>query len=156
MASGKKVLIVCDKNPFTSFGRLAEDSLEALKQRGYEGDILWLADKCSGLFSNRKVLADRLKVDSFDVVFLIHSGIGYLIPKIRKVQPGAKTVVMVHDTFWNTLYPHSLKFFLFRKFFANLSRSGFYTDACGGIANWFSFVLSPDFLKTKNGILSNL
>ena len=41
-------------------------------------------------------------------------------------------------------------------FFANLSRSGFYTDACGGIANWFSFVLSPDFLKTKNGILSNL
>ena len=121
MASGKKVLIVCDKNPFTSFGRLAEDSLEALKQRGYEGDVLWLTDRYSGLFTNRKVIADKLKADSFDVVFLIHSGIGYLIPKIRKVQPGVKTVVMVHDTFWNTLHPRSLKYFLFRKFFANLS-----------------------------------
>ena len=121
MAAGKKVLVVCDKNPFTSFGRLAEDSLAALRLADYDGEILWLSDRYSGLWTNRGVLVETLKAKPFDVVFLIHSGIGYLVPGIRKVQPAAKVVVMVHDIFWNSLHRHSLKYFLFRKLFADPS-----------------------------------
>lgn len=122
MAAGKKVLIVCDKNPCTSFGRLAQDSLESLELMGYDGEILWLSEKYSGFWANKRAVAEFLKLKSFDVVFLIHSGIGYLIPKIRAARSEAKIVVMVHDIFWNTLHRHSLKYFLFRKFFANPSR----------------------------------
>ncbi len=122
MAAGKKVLVVCDKNPFTSFGRLAEDSLAALKLAGYDGEILWLSDRYTGLWTNRGTLAGALKAKPFDVVFLIHSGIGYLVPRIRAVRPDAKVVVMVHDIFWNSLHRHSLKYFLFRKLFADPSR----------------------------------
>ena len=121
MAAGKKVLVVCDKNPFTSFGRLAQDSLEALRLTGYGGEVLWLSGKYSGFWTNRKVVAETLKAKDFDCVFLIHSGIGYLIPQIRSVRPGAKVVVMVHDIFWNSLHRHSLKYFLFRKLFADPS-----------------------------------
>ena len=121
MAAGKKVLVVCDKNPFTSFGRLAQDSLEALRLTGYDGEILWLSDKYSGFWTNRRVLAETLKSKPFDIVFLIHSGIGYLIPRIRSVRPEAKVVVMVHDIFWNSLHRRSLKYFLFRKLFADPS-----------------------------------
>jgi glycosyltransferase involved in cell wall biosynthesis len=122
MVAGKKVLIVCDKNPFTSFGRLAEDSLKALKISGYDGNVLWLSDQYSGYWTNRGRVADALNASSYDIVFLIHSGIGYLIPKIHRIQPGAKTVVMIHDFFWNSLHPYHLKYFIFRKLFVRSTR----------------------------------
>ena len=122
MGISKEVLVVCDKNPYTSFGRLAQDSLKALKISGYDGDALWLSDKYSGFWTNREKVAEALRSSSYGVVFLIHSGIGYLIPKIRQIQPDAKIVVMVHDVFWNTLHRQSLKYFLFRKVYANPSR----------------------------------
>jgi glycosyltransferase involved in cell wall biosynthesis len=117
MDTNKKVLVVCDKNPFTSFGRLAEDSLKALKISGYDGDVLWLSDRYTGFWTNRAKVADALRASSYDIVFLIHSGIGYLIPKIRQIQPGVKIVVMVHDFFWNSLHPYHPKYFFFRKLF---------------------------------------
>ena len=123
MGVGKKVLVVCDKTPCTSFGRLTLDSLEALKQTGYEAEILWLSNRYSGFFTNRKKIANLLTEKSFDIVFLIHSGIGYLIPKIRTLLPSSKIVVMVHDIFWQTLHPLSPKYFLFRWLFANPSRN---------------------------------
>ena len=42
MAEGKKVLIVCDKNPCTSFGRLALDFSAALLMTGFSAKNLWL------------------------------------------------------------------------------------------------------------------
>ena len=132
MDANRRVLVVCDKNPCTSFGRLALDSLKALELFGYEGSVLWLSDKYSGFLTNRKKVAEALRSSSFDLVFLIHSGIGYLIPKIRHVQPNVKTVVMIHDFFWNSLHPFHPKYFIFRKLFVRPTRQadGFVYNSC--------------------------
>ena len=138
MAAAKKVLIVCDKNPCTSFGRLASDVSVSLQMAGYFTKILWLAvpryfpqgvpkedeaiyakNLYSGFYTFRKPLKKVLYREDPDIVFWIRPEIGFLVPVARKALPKTRMVVMVHDTFAETLYPKSLKFRLFKMLFAD-------------------------------------
>jgi len=140
MAEGKKVLIVCDKNPCTSFGRLALDFSAALSLTGFSPKNLWLVtprffpegaptgdrdiavsarNLYAGFFSFRNPLKKVLKQEKPDAVIFIRPELGFLVPVAHKVLPTAHLVTMVHDTFAETLYPHSLKFSLIKKFFVS-------------------------------------
>ena len=140
MAEGKKVLIVCDKNPCTSFGRLALDFSAALLKTGFSAKNLWLVtprffperaptddrnfviaakNLYTGFVSFRNPFKRILQQEKPDVVLFIRPELGFLVPVARKSLPSAHLVTMVHDTFAETLYPHSLKFSLIKKFFVS-------------------------------------
>lgn len=135
-----KVLIVCDKNSCTSFGRLTLDISSCLKSRGFETQVVWLVTPkyfpqgsptsdvsiCakslySGFFKFRSPLKKLIAKQQPDVVFFIRPELGFLIPAAKSVakkfNASAKTVMMVHDTFAETLYTKSFKFKLINKFF---------------------------------------
>lgn len=135
MNNRKKVLLVCDKNECTSFGRLALSLAHALKEQ-FEAEILWLktpkyfgnSTDCdnleiwarslhTGFFSYRTPFKKILKKENPDVVFFIRPELGFLVPVAKNACPGAKSVMFVHDTFAETLYPDSLKFKLLNRFF---------------------------------------
>lgn len=138
MASAPKILILCDKNARTSFGRLALDLKRAMREN-FETSILWLktpkyfssADACedgdgeicarslyTGFWSFRKPLVGEIRRKRADYVFFIRPEIGFLVPVVQKNCPAAKTVVLVHDTFAETLYPGNPKFKLIAEFYA--------------------------------------
>lgn len=58
-----------------------------------------------------------MKKEKPDVVFFIRPELGFLIPITKQACPYAKSVMFIHDTFAETLYPHSLKFKLLNRFF---------------------------------------
>jgi glycosyltransferase involved in cell wall biosynthesis len=138
----KKILIVCDKNPCTSFGRLSLDFKEALKSSEFSSNILWLetpeyfpngvsdgedslkAKSLSiGFFTYKKPFMIYLKQKTPDIVLFIRPELGFLCPIAKKTLPKSKTIVMVHDTFAETLYPNSLKFKILNKFFINPTKT---------------------------------
>lgn len=135
-----KVMIVCDKNSCTSFGRLTLDISSCLKSRGFETQVVWLVTPkyfpqgsptsdvsiCakslySGFFKFRSPLKKLIAKQRPDLVFFIRPELGFLIPAAKSVakkfNANAKTVMMVHDTFAETLYTKSFKFKLINKFF---------------------------------------
>lgn len=135
-----KVMIVCDKNSCTSFGRLTLDISSCLKSRGFETQVVWLVTPkyfpqgsptsdvsiCakslySGFFKFRSPLKKLIAKQRPDFVFFIRPELGFLIPAAKSVakkfNASAKTVMMVHDTFAETLYTKSFKFKLINKFF---------------------------------------
>lgn len=139
MNPDSSIVILCDKNSRTSFGRLALDLKQAIgSERG--ASILWLktpkyfpddAEKrepsdaeiwssslYAGFLGFRKPLAEYLRKRRPQTVLLIRPELGFLVSCVRKALPGAKVVVLVHDTFAETLYPFSLKFKLIAEFYA--------------------------------------
>jgi len=135
-----KVLIVCDKNSCTSFGRLTLDISSCLKNRGFETQVVWLvtpkyfpqgapevghcifaSSLYAGFLKFRSPLKKLIAKQQPDLVFFIRPELGFLIPAAKSVakkfNAGAKTVMMVHDTFAETLYTKSFKFKLINKFF---------------------------------------
>lgn len=135
MNNRKKILLVCDKNECTSFGRLAQSLLFALRER-FDAEILWLktpkyfgsrsdsedleiwaCSMHSGYFSFRLPFKKILEEEKPDVVFFIRPELGFLVPVAKKVCPDAKCVMFIHDTFAETLYPNSVKFKLLNRFF---------------------------------------
>ncbi len=137
-----RMVILCDKNSRTSFGRLALDLKLAISAE-FKASILWLktpkyfskdAEKCgpsdaeiwasslyAGYLSFRRPLAEYLRKRQPRIVFLIRPELGFLVPCARKALPDAKIVVLVHDTFAETLYPFSIKFKLIAEFYAKPS-----------------------------------
>lgn len=135
MDNRKKILLVCDKNECTSFGRLAQSLVFALREE-FDADILWLktpkyfgnkADRDdleiwayslhTGFFTYRSPFKKILKKENPDVVFFIRPELGFLVPVAKKACPNAKSVMFIHDTFAETLYPDSLKFKLLNRYF---------------------------------------
>ena len=131
-----RILIVCDKNSKTSFGRLSLNMREAFVMAGLATEILWLVTPKyfkdgipagepfieagsleTGLFLYRKKFSDYLSRRPADVIIWIRPELSFLIPVAKKALPQARKIVMVHDTFAETLYPHSLKFRLINCFF---------------------------------------
>lgn len=136
------VLIACDKGPCTSFGRLSLDMREALERGGFRAELAWLvtpryfpagapAGACAvparsmlfGLLQFPRGLAKLLREKAPDLVILIRPELGFLVPVVHKVLPRAVAVVMVHDTFAETLYPRSRKFQFINRFFIRETRS---------------------------------
>ena len=142
MCSSRKILILCDKNSKTSFGRLSLNMRDAFLMAGITAKVLWLvtpeyfkegnpagedfiwASSLEwGFFSYRKKFSDYLSQNPLDIIIWIRPELSFLIPVAKKAQPRARTIVMVHDTFAETLYPHSLKFRLINCFFTRHTKA---------------------------------
>lgn len=143
MAVKKKVVIVCDKNARTSFGRLAIDLEQTLfaefevsvlwiktpqyfpddgrklpEERGVRSETIWADSLQIGFFKIRKPFVEFLNRTNPAIVFFIRPELGFLVPVAKEKCPTAKTVVLIHDTFAETLYPLNLKYRLISRFFA--------------------------------------
>ncbi len=135
MVQKKKIVIVCDKNTRTSFGRLALDLERTLfadfdvlilwiktpkyfpenngispEERGIKSESIWAASLLSGFYKFRAPFAEFLQKSNPTIVFFIRPEIGFLVPVAKRTCPNAKTVVLVHDTFAETLYPFNPKY----------------------------------------------
>lgn len=135
-----KILFICDKNECTSFGRLTMNLVKAVAGE-FEPHVLWLKTPkffgarsenevrddslyishevwakslYSGFVSFRSPLKDLVKSLKPQIVFFIRPELGFLIPVVSGL---SKTVMFVHDTFAETLYPNSLKFKLLNLFY---------------------------------------
>ena len=138
----RKILFVCDKNECTSFGRLTLNLVKAVSA-SFEAHVLWLktpkffgeAGKSSasegfishevwakslytGFASFRSPLKKLVKKIEPEIVFFIRPELGFLVPVVKG---RAKTVMFVHDTFAETLYPDSMKFKLLNLFYIRLT-----------------------------------
>lgn len=132
-----KALILLDKNPYTSFGRIAMSYVEALKSQ-FEVKVCYLTSPeyfnenhsldgyqihspkfILGYWYYSRGLRSVLKEFQPQHVIAIRPELGFLIPIVKKLLPKTKTTVMVHDMFAETLYPKSWKYQLINKFFIN-------------------------------------
>lgn len=133
-----KVVILCDRNPYTSFGRLTLDIQKAISSE-FDAHVLWLTTlkdlRCkkqidgksfhwicsfnfiSGWWLFRKPVKKYLKKLQPQKIILIDPVMGYLIPEIKKTLPDSKVVVFVHDMFPKTLHEKSIKHRLGSKYF---------------------------------------
>lgn len=141
--SKDKLVIMCDRNPYTSFGRLTIDFQKVTSSK-FDTHILWLMtlkdslfhkqikgknfhtihaiSLISGWWSFRKPVKKLLGKLKPGKILIIRPELGYLIPGIKKTLPDSKTVVFIHDMFAETLYPKSLKFRLVNKYFISPTR----------------------------------
>jgi glycosyltransferase involved in cell wall biosynthesis len=140
----KTVAIICDKNPYTSFGRMTLDLQTVLSEK-FSVHIIWLitpkyfpADITGvNLQGSHKIHAPSLELGWLqfrrplrrllseirpDNVLMIRPELGFLIREVRKALPKSWAGVFVHDMFAETLYSKSLKFKLINKFFINPTR----------------------------------
>ncbi len=139
-----RILFVCDKNECTSFGRLTMNLVKAVSG-AFDVHVLWLktprffdvsnaskidggedsSSSCvshevwakslyTGYVSFRSPLRKLVKKISPDIVFFIRPELGFLVPVVKG---RVRTVMFVHDTFAETLYPKSLKFKLINLFY---------------------------------------
>ena len=135
-----KILFICDKNECTSFGRLTMNLVKAVAGE-FEPHVLWLktpkffgarSEKSvhddalfvshevwakslySGFVSFRRPLKELVQSLKPEIVFFIRPELGFLVPVVSGL---SKTVMFVHDTFAETLYPNSLKFKLLNLFY---------------------------------------
>ena len=135
-----KILFICDKNECTSFGRLTMNLVKAVAGE-FEPHVLWLKTPkffCarsenkvrddslyvshevwakslySGFVSFRRPLKKLVQLLNPQIVFFIRPELGFLVPVVSGL---SKTVMFVHDTFAETLYPNSLKFKLLNLFY---------------------------------------
>ena len=137
-----KVLFICDKNECTSFGRLTLNLAKAVSG-SFDAHVLWLktpkffgtaapsktasSDNPTyvshevwakslymGYLSFRAPLKKLVKKIQPEIVFFIRPELGFLVPVVKG---RAKTVMFVHDTFAETLYPNSMKFKLLNLFY---------------------------------------
>ena len=137
----RKILFVCDKNECTSFGRLTLNLVKAvagefephvlwLKTPKFFGDAkskpspsdnpafvsheVWAKSLYTGFASFRAPLKKIVKKIQPEIVFFIRPELGFLVPVVKG---RTKTVMFVHDTFAETLYPNSTKFKLLNLFY---------------------------------------
>lgn len=85
--------------------------------RGFFSHEIWAKSLYTGFFSFRSPLKKIVRNFSPNLVFFIRPELGFLVPVVKSARPSAKTVMFVHDTFAETLYPHSIKFKLLNLFF---------------------------------------
>lgn len=155
----KRILFICDKNECTSFGRLTLNLVRAVAPE-FEAHVLWLktpkffarggspVEGCvnhevwakslyTGFFSFRGALRKTIGEVNPDLVFFIRPELGFLVPVAKgvlaRVNPQGKAVMFVHDTFAETLYPHSPKFILLNRFYV---RPTVCADAFVYNSNW--------------------
>ena len=133
----KKVLILLDKSPFTSFGRIAASYVQAIdgeyevstcyltspeyfkKGQSLKGFEVYSPKFIFGFFIYPHGVKRIVKDFKPDLVIAIRPELGFIIQSIHQAFPQVKTTVMIHDMFAETLYPTSLKYKLINRFFIN-------------------------------------
>jgi glycosyltransferase involved in cell wall biosynthesis len=136
----KTIAIVCDKDPYTSFGRMTLDLLKVLSVE-FNVHTIWLITpkyfpsgntdlprECHkirapslqlGWLLFRRPFRRLLKKIKPDKVLLIRPELGFLVNEAHGALPNAWIGVFVHDMFTETLYCNSFKYKLINNFFVN-------------------------------------
>jgi len=85
--------------------------------RGFTAHEIWANSLYTGFFTFRSAFRKVLRKIKPDVVFFIRPELGFLTRVAVSACHGATTMMFVHDTFAETLYPHSIKFKLLNMFY---------------------------------------
>ncbi|MCF0222946.1 MAG: glycosyltransferase, partial [Fibrobacter sp.] len=104
----------------------------------YTSHEVWARSLYTGFLGFRGSLKKVICQVSPEVIFFIRPELGFLVPLAKTVQnsvlgKGAgRTLMFVHDTFAETLYPGSLKFFLLNRFYIKpcVKADGFVYNSC--------------------------
>ena len=85
--------------------------------RGFTAHEIWAKSLYTGFFTFPSAFRKILRAIKPDVVFFIRPELGFLVRESIAATWDATTIMFVHDTFAETLYPHSIKFKLLNMFF---------------------------------------
>ena len=95
---------------FGDAGKNAATSQDSI----YVSHEVWAKSLYTGFIGFRSPLKKLVKKIQPEIAFFIRPELGFLVPVVKGC---AKTVMFVHDTFAETLYPNSLKFRLLNLFY---------------------------------------
>lgn len=108
---------------FPDAAKSAEGAAAVVSPESYSAHEVWAKSLYTGFFSFRGPLKSKIREIAPDVVFFIRPELGFLVPVAKSAQKSVLgkgkglTVMFVHDTFAETLYPGNLKFILLNKFY---------------------------------------
>ena len=108
-------------------------SASVVDPRGFTAHEIWAKSLYTGYFSFPSAFRKVLRGIKPDFVFFIRPELGFLVRKSISASWEATTVMFVHDTFAETLYPHSIKFKLLNMFFV---RGTLWADSYVYNSNW--------------------
>ena len=80
--------------------------------RGFTAHEIWAKSLYTGFFSFPSAFRKVLREVKPDFIFFIRPELGFLVKESIAAVWEATTVMFVHDTFAETLYPHSIKCFI--------------------------------------------
>lgn len=106
---------------FPDAARSAEGANAVVSSQLYTSHEVWCKSLYTGFLGFRGPLKRAITEIQPDVVFFIRPELGFLVPvaksALRSCKNGGRTVMFVHDTFAETLYPTSPKFILLNLFY---------------------------------------
>lgn len=106
---------------FPDATKSAEGAAAVVSPDCYSSHEAWAKSLYTGFFSFRSPLKKVIRDVCPDVVFFIRPELGFLVPvaksALKSCKNGGRTVMFVHDTFAETLYPTSPKFILLNLFY---------------------------------------
>ncbi|MGD9202774.1 MAG: glycosyltransferase family 4 protein, partial [Chitinispirillia bacterium] len=131
-----KALLISDKGPHTSFGRVTTSFRRALANLGWKVDTCLISSDTyfpdgkpeskhiihspsfhKGFFKYKSEIKKIIMQCKPDWVFIIRPELGFLVPTIKRSNSDSVVTAMIHDTFAETLYPYNLKFWIINKLF---------------------------------------
>lgn len=121
---------------FPDAEKSAEGAAVVVSPDSYSSHEVWAKSLYTGFLSFRGPLKKKIREVIPDVVFFIRPELGFLVPVARSAlkscKNGGQTVMFVHDTFAETLYPGSMKFILLNKFYikACVKADSFVYNSC--------------------------
>lgn len=108
-------------------------SVAVADARGFTAHEIWAKSLYTGFFTFPSAFRKTLRAIKPDVVFFIRPEFGFLVRESIAASWDATTIMFVHDTFAETLYPHSIKFKLLNMFFV---RGTLWADGFVYNSNW--------------------
>ncbi|SHK46330.1 Glycosyltransferase involved in cell wall bisynthesis [Fibrobacter sp. UWEL] len=106
---------------FPDAEKSAQGAASVVSPDSYTSHEVWGKSLYTGFFSFRSPLKKVVKDVQPDVVFFIRPELGFLVPvaksALKSCKNNGRTVMFVHDTFAETLYPTSPKFILLNLFY---------------------------------------
>jgi len=96
------------------FGEVVKSKTAPSDYPTFVSHEVWAKSLYTGFASFRSPLKKIVKKIQPEIVFFIRPELGFLVPVVKG---RAKTVMFVHDTFAETLYPNSMKFKLLNLFY---------------------------------------
>lgn len=106
---------------FPDAAKSAEGAAAVVSPDSYTSHEVWAKSLYTGFMSFRSPLKKAIKAVQPDLVFFIRPELGFLVPVAKSALKACKndgrTVMFVHDTFAETLYPTSAKFILLNLFY---------------------------------------
>ncbi|PWJ70027.1 MULTISPECIES: glycosyltransferase [unclassified Fibrobacter] len=106
---------------FPDAAKSAQGAEAVVPSNSYTSQEVWAKSLYTGFFSFRSPLKKVVGEVKPDVVFFIRPELGFLVPvaksALKSCKNNGQTVMFVHDTFAETLYPTSPKFILLNLFY---------------------------------------